>query len=126
MYCHPQTVYFVASQFFRVARHVGRLKLGSKPTQFHVRLSIIPLSQQANHVSSGIMRHSVVAFVYLHFCLTRELNSFVELCIMRMAAVNSFARVLNPNGGTYIYIYIYIVPKVDIQLFNIFYFLIEL
>ena len=28
---HPQTVCFVVSQLFSVARHVGRLKLGSKP-----------------------------------------------------------------------------------------------
>ena len=32
-YCHPQTDCFVVSQLFSVARHVGRLKLGSKPTQ---------------------------------------------------------------------------------------------
>ena len=32
-------------------------------------------------------------------------NSFEELCIMRAAAENCFARVLNPH--IYIYIYIY-------------------
>ena len=32
---------------------------------------------------------------------TRVLNSFEELCIMRAAAVNSFARMLNPHGGVY-------------------------
>ena len=32
------------------------------------------------------------------------LNSFEELCIMRVAIINSFARVLNPCGGAYIYI----------------------
>ena len=31
------------------------------------------------------------------------LNSFEELCIMRAAAVNSFARVLNPHGGAYVH-----------------------
>ena len=31
VYCHPQTECFVVSQHFSVARHVGRLKLGSKP-----------------------------------------------------------------------------------------------
>ena len=35
------------------------------------------------------------------------LNSLEELCIMREATVNSFARVPNPDGGAYIYIYIY-------------------
>ena len=53
-----------------MARHVGRLKLGSELAQLYVRLSIIPLSQQANHISSEIVRHYVVAFVYLHYCLT--------------------------------------------------------
>ena len=48
---------FVVSQLFSVARHVGRVKLGSKPAQLYFKLSIIPLSQQANHVISGIIRH---------------------------------------------------------------------
>ena len=70
IYSHPQTDCFVVSQLFNVARQVGRLKLGSKPAQLYVRLSIILLSQEANHVSSGIIRHYVVAFFWLHFCLT--------------------------------------------------------
>ncbi len=41
---------FVVSQFFSVARHVGRLKLGSKPAQLYIRLSIRPLVQQAYQV----------------------------------------------------------------------------
>ena len=45
IYCHPQTDCFVVSQLFSMARYVGRLKLGSKPAQLYVRLSIIPLSQ---------------------------------------------------------------------------------
>ena len=45
IYSHPQTDYFVVSQLFSVARHVGRLKLGSKPAQLYVRLSIRPISQ---------------------------------------------------------------------------------
>ena len=71
IYCHPQTDCFVASQHFSVARHVGRLKLGSKPAQIYVRLSIKPLGQQAYHVGYGIIRYYVAtaaaAFVYLHF-----------------------------------------------------------
>ncbi len=47
IYCHQQTDCFVVSQLFSVARHVGRLKLGSKPAQIYVKLSIIPLSQLA-------------------------------------------------------------------------------
>ena len=69
IYSHPQTDCFVVSQLFSVARHAERLKLGSKPTQLQVRLSIIPFSQ-VNHVSSRIIRHYVVTFVCLHFCLT--------------------------------------------------------
>ena len=40
---------FVESKLFNVARHEGRLKLGSKPAQLYVRLR--PLSQQVYHVS---------------------------------------------------------------------------
>ena len=89
IYSHRQIDCFVVSQLFSVARHVGRLMLGSKPGQLFVWLSTIPLGQQANHVSSGIVRHYVVAFVSLHFALpdTRELNSFEELCMMRVKAV---------------------------------------
>ena len=50
VYCNPQTGCFVVSQIFSVARDVGRLKLGSKPAQIYVRLSIRPLGQQAYHV----------------------------------------------------------------------------
>ena len=39
----------------------------SRPAQFYVRLSIKPLSQQANHVSSGIIKDLVVAFLLLTF-----------------------------------------------------------
>ena len=88
---HPQTDCFVVSQLFYVARHVGHFKLGSKPARLYVRLSIIPLSQLATYVSSGIIRYYVVVFVCLHFTIPdiRVLNSLKELCIMREAAVNS-------------------------------------
>ena len=114
--CHPLTDCFVVSQLVSLVRHVGRLKLGSKPVQICVRLGIIPLSQQANHVSSEIIGHYIVAFVCLHFYTlpdTRVLNSFEELCIIRVAAVNSFARVLYTHGGAYIYTYIYISGKAE-------------
>ena len=64
IYSRSQTDCFVVSQLFR---HVGRLKLGLKPVQLYVRLSIIPLSQHVNHVSFEIIRHYVVAFVCLPF-----------------------------------------------------------
>ena len=68
---HPKTECFVVSQLFSVTRHVGRLKLGLKPAPLYVRLSIILHSLQANHISLVIIRHYVVTFVCLHFCLTR-------------------------------------------------------
>ena len=40
IYCHPQTDYFILSELFRVARHVGCSKPGSKPIQLYVRLSL--------------------------------------------------------------------------------------
>ena len=70
IYCHPQTDCFIVSQFFSVARHVERLKLGSKPAQLYVRLSIRLLGQQVYHVGWGIIRYYVAiaaAFVCLHF-----------------------------------------------------------
>ena len=56
IYSHPWPDCFVISQLFSVARHVGCLKLGLKPAQLYVRLSIRPLSQQAYHISEGIVR----------------------------------------------------------------------
>ena len=56
IYCHTQTNCFVVSQLFSVTRHVGRLKRNPLDlVDVNVRLSIIPLSPQANHVSSGII-----------------------------------------------------------------------
>ena len=51
IYILSSTDCFVISQLFSVARQVGHMKLGSKPTQLYVRLSIRPLGQQAYHVS---------------------------------------------------------------------------
>ena len=42
IYCHPQTHCFVVLQPFRVARHAGRFKLGSKSAQLYDRRSSIP------------------------------------------------------------------------------------
>ena len=43
--------YFVLSELFSVARHVGHSKSGSKPVRLYVRLSLRPLGQQAYRVS---------------------------------------------------------------------------
>ena len=56
IYCHLWRDCFSVSQLFGVARNVGLLKLGSKPDQHYVRPSIILLSQQAYHISSGMKR----------------------------------------------------------------------
>ena len=60
---------------------------------------------------------SVRLFTFYTLPDSRVLNSFEELCIMRTAAVNSFARVLNPHGGVYIYIYIYTVFLYDMYIY---------
>ena len=89
IYCHPQTQCFVASQLFSVTRHVVRLK----PAQLNVRLSIIPLSQQANYISSGIIRHYVVAFVCLHFCLTGYQSAqFIQTALLYASGSRKFLR----------------------------------
>ena len=67
---HSQTDCFVLSQFFNVARHAGCFKLGSKPAQLYVRLSILPLSHRMTYVSSGIITHYIYAFVLFTFCVT--------------------------------------------------------
>ena len=108
---------FVVSQLFSVARHVGRSKLGSKPAQIYVRLSIrlgqqtrptsVPRQSGNYKVLSSYSSSCVRLFAFYTLPDTRVLNSFEELCIMRAAAVNSFVRVLNLHGGAHIYIYIY-------------------
>ena len=114
IYSHPQTDCFVVSQLFSVARHVGRLKLRSKPAYLYVRHSIRPLGQQAYQVSLGNYKvlcsnssSGVRLFTFYNLSDTRVLNSFEELCIMRAAAENSFARVLNLS--IYLYIYLYMI-----------------
>ena len=110
IYCHPQTDCFVVSQLFSVAIHVGRLKLGSKPAQLYVRLSIIQLSQQTNHVSSGIIRHYVAALVCLHFCLTGYQSAqFVRRALHYASGKRKFLHqsARSTLGSVYIYIYMY-------------------
>ena len=75
-----------------------------------VGISILPLSLQATYATSRIIMHYVLVFVCLHFALldTRVLSVLEELCITRLAAVNFFARVLNPQVGSVCVWYIYI------------------
>ena len=106
---------FLVSHPFSVARHVGRLKLGWKPAQPYVRLSIILLSQQANHVSSGIIRHYVLAFVCLHFCLTRYQSAQFSRRAFHIASGN--CKFLRQGVHIYIYIYIYIYTYIYIYIY---------
>ena len=118
IYSHSPTDCFIVSQIFGVAKHVGYLKLGSKPTQLYVRRSIIPLSHQANHVSLGIMSLCSRFSLFTFFALpdTKVLNSFEELCIMQVAAGNSFPRVLKPPWGS-----VYIVTHIQaVSLYHIY------
>ena len=72
----------VVSQLFSVARHAGHFKLGSKPVQLNVRLSILPLIHQETYVNFGNY-NVLLAFICLHFTLpdTRVLNLLEELYI---------------------------------------------
>ena len=123
-----------------MARHVRRLKLGSKSAQFYVRFSITPLSQQANNVSSGIIRHDIVAFVCLHFhtlpdkCKHKKVFNFKkvvnvvlveEVLTIYIRIMDTWSPLFKLKWGThnhqtkiswvtiYIYIYIYCHPQTD-------------
>ena len=103
IYCHPQTDCFVVSQLSSVTEHVCCLKLGSK---LYIRLSIILLSQQANHVSSGIIRHYVVAFICLHFCLTGYLSAqFIWRALHYASSSSKFLHQSAQPPWGHIYIY---------------------
>ena len=93
----PSTDCFIVSRLFSVSRYVGRFKLGSKTAKLYFSFSILPLSHQSTYVTSGYIRHYVESF----FCLpdTSVLNSYEKLSITRVAAVNSFTRVLNPRSA---------------------------
>ena len=55
IYSHPQTDCFVLSELFSVTRHAGHSKPGSKSVQLYVRVSLRPLSQQADY-GKGIFK----------------------------------------------------------------------
>ena len=52
----------MVSQLFNGARHVGRLKLGSKPAQIYVRLGIIPLKPASEPCQLGNYKASCSSF----------------------------------------------------------------
>ena len=109
IYCHPQIDRFVVSRLFSVARHIGRLKLGSKPAQLYVRLSIRPLGQQAYHVGlrdNKVLCSNLKSCIHLFTFYTlpdaRVLDSFEELRSQVWPVVKCDIYIY-----TYIYIYIY-------------------
>ena len=114
IYSHPLIDCFIVSQLFSVVRHVGCLKLGSKPAQLYIRLSIIPLSQQANLISSGIIRHYVVAFICLHFCLIYIYMCVFYLMIVFFKCMKSLVVKLIEGGEIAIYFRFYSVLLANI------------
>ena len=124
IYCHPQTDCSVVSQLFGMAIHAGHLQMGSKPSQIYVRLCIIPLSQQANHVSSEIIRHYILEFFCLHFSLTGYQSAqFIRRALHYASGSRKFLRqsAQHPRGRVYIYIptckYIYIYIYIEIYIY---------
>ena len=105
IYSHPQTDSFVQSELFSVARHVAGIE--THPT-FTLDLVSERSANKRTTLAKGIIRYYVAtaaAVSCLHsytLSATRVLDYFEELCIMRAAAENSFARVLNPHEGAYI------------------------
>ena len=85
IYSHPQTDCFVASPLFSVARHVRRLKLGSKPTQLYVRLSIRPFGQQAYHAGKGIVRYYVATAAAAAFVWYNVVYNILFLILIYLA-----------------------------------------
>ena len=74
-----------------MAWHAGRFKVGSTLCTLH-QTNNIPLSYLTSKFNAYVL-----TFVCLHFTLsdTGVFNS-LDLCITRVAAVNSFVRVVNP------------------------------
>ena len=108
IYIYIYMLSFTDRLFRRITTFQCRLKLGSKPAQLYVRLGTIPLSQQVNHVSSGIIRHYVVAFVCLHFCQTGYQSAqFIRRALHYANGGRKFLRrnAQHPWGNVYIVIH---------------------
>ena len=79
IYCHPQTDCYVVSQFFSVARHVGRLKLGSKPAQLCVRLSIRPHGR-VHFLRQYPLHHRHLHIVIICMCVFARVYAWIWVC----------------------------------------------
>ena len=119
IYCHSQTDCFVVSQLFSVSRHVGRLKLGRKPTQLYVRLSIRPLGQQAYHVGLVIIRYHEQqqqhSFVYILYLTGYQSAQFVRRALHYVSSSWKFLRQsAQPSWGS---VYI-VIHRLTISLYH--------
>ena len=92
IYSHPQADCFVLSELFSVARHVGRSKLGSKPIQLYVRLSLRPLGQQAYHDTIVKMQHlyslDLSLFYFLKLFSRVKFENMKDIKSLRGAFIN--------------------------------------
>ena len=122
IYCHPQTDCFILSEFFyqnSVARHVGRLKPGSKPVQLYVRLTLRPLDQQVYHDGLGNYKvlyrnssSSICLFIFLYPTSYQSAQFFQRALhyassILRQSAQLPWGERIYCHPQIYIYIYIY-------------------
>ena len=109
MYYHPLTCCFVVSQLFSVSRHLGHFKLGLKPAQLYVRLSIIPPSHQSTYVSSEIIRHHVWGAVYYSFKTPIVLFFFPFLLPSCHSVVHYVVRFVSDGCNQSLFVFFYIV-----------------
>ena len=71
IYCHPQTDSFVVSQLFIMARHVGRLKLGSKPAKLYLR----HIQKNCNKIQCIY----IYIYIYIYIRLSQILFFYIRL-----------------------------------------------
>ena len=112
---HRQTVSFYQNSSLWLDTQDARSR-DRNPSNFTLDCVSDHSGTKRTTLAKGILRYFIFrnrsSSLCLHFfntlSATRVLTSFKELCIKLAAAGNSFARELNPHGGAYIYIYIYI------------------
>ena len=99
IHCHPPTDCFVVSQLFSVTRHVGRLKLGSKPTQLlPARPTSIPRQLRNYKVLSSSGSSSVHLFTFYTLPDTRVPNSLKSLTTTTQECCEQYWT--GPGGNT--------------------------
>ena len=116
IYSHPQADYFIVSQLFSVATHAGRFKLGSKPAQHYVRLSILQLSP-GDIRYFGNYNALCISFWFVYILPFRILKCPVH---SKSFALREWQPLISsPECSTpYIYIYIYMVVCVCVCVYG--------